>query len=293
MKTIKLEAIQELARNRNGISLATEFVSANSKLLWKCSNGHIWEASWFSVKHQKSWCPVCAKCAKPSIEELQLLAKKRNGILLSTEYKNATSKLKWQCENGHVWSALYTGIKFRNDWCPQCSKTKKPTLQYISNTALLRGGALLSTKYINNKSKLLWQCEKGHTWEASWYSINIRNSWCPYCQYFKTEQKCRHILEALLTTSFLKTRIIFNGSTYELDGYSKSLHIAFEYNGEQHYKYPNFYHKTKEDFLKQQQSDLAKLEYCKNNNIKLLVIPFSKKDTLDSYLQGLIHDIQN
>ena len=82
-------------------------------------------------------------------------------------------------------------------------------------------------------------------------------------------------------------------SCLRVDAHYKEHNLIIEYNGEQHYKYPNFYHKTKEDFLKQQQSDLAKLEYCKNNNIKLLVIPFSKKDTLDSYLQGLIHDIQN
>lgn len=47
--------------------------------------------------------------------------------------------------------------------------------------AFAKGGKCLSRYYVNSKMKLLWQCEKGHQWFASQFSIKVRQSWCPYC----------------------------------------------------------------------------------------------------------------
>jgi len=41
-------------------------------------------------------------------------------------------------------------------------------------------GRCLSTAYINNHTPLLWECEKGHTWQAVPASIQ-QGSWCPTC----------------------------------------------------------------------------------------------------------------
>jgi hypothetical protein len=43
-----------------------------------------------------------------------------------------------------------------------------------------RGGKCLSERYITLKTKMVWQCEKGHIWEAR--PLNIRKgNWCPIC----------------------------------------------------------------------------------------------------------------
>jgi hypothetical protein len=47
--------------------------------------------------------------------------------------------------------------------------------------AFAKGGKCLSHCYVNSKMKLLWQCEKGHQWFATPFSIKVRKSWCPYC----------------------------------------------------------------------------------------------------------------
>ena len=49
----------------------------------------------------------------------------------------------------------------------------------------------------------------------------------------------------------------------ELDGYNHKLRLAFEYNGYQHYDYPNVFHKTREEFYKQRERDRLKAELCK------------------------------
>ena len=58
-----------------------------------------------------------------------------------------------------------------------------------------RGGECLSTKYINTRTKLKWQCAKGHIWDAQ-YSTIRRGSWCPTCagQKKKIKQSTNQIL---------------------------------------------------------------------------------------------------
>ena len=47
--------------------------------------------------------------------------------------------------------------------------------------AIAKEGKCLSLNYINSKVKLLWQCNSGHQWYASPFSIKVRKSWCPHC----------------------------------------------------------------------------------------------------------------
>lgn len=44
-----------------------------------------------------------------------------------------------------------------------------------------RGGNCLSEQYINSKEKLLWECDEGHSWFSTPFSIKVRKSWCPQC----------------------------------------------------------------------------------------------------------------
>jgi hypothetical protein len=43
-----------------------------------------------------------------------------------------------------------------------------------------RGGKCLSEDYINNHTKLKWQCAEGHTWLATPRDV-VRKTWCPQC----------------------------------------------------------------------------------------------------------------
>ena len=50
----------KIAKQRDGKCLSDEYINAHTKLKWKCSKGHIWEAIPDSVK-RGSWCSECAK----------------------------------------------------------------------------------------------------------------------------------------------------------------------------------------------------------------------------------------
>jgi hypothetical protein len=126
-KHITIEEIQEIALSRGGWCLSKRYINKNTKLKWKCKEGHIWKATPDSVKNQSSWCPYCAKNAKLTIEEMQELAKSRGGKCLSKVYLGFHTKLKWECSESHRWFAVPSSVK-SGSWCLKCynlSRTKK------------------------------------------------------------------------------------------------------------------------------------------------------------------------
>lgn len=54
------------------------------------------------------------------------------------------------------------------------------TLKDMQARAALKGGKCLSKEYINQATKLLWQCAKGHSWETT-PGVIIQGGWCPAC----------------------------------------------------------------------------------------------------------------
>lgn len=64
------------------------------------------------------------------------------------------------------------------------------------------------------------------------------------------------------------------GRCLELDGFCPELMLALEYNGIQHYRWPNYFHKTREEFTAQRERDQIKVEKCIENNICLIRISY-------------------
>ena len=68
------------------------------------------------------------------------------------------------------------------------------------------------------------------------------------------------------------------GMKMELDCYNEDIKIAVEYNGEQHYFWPNYTGQTKEQFMNQVKRDKLKQELCIKNKVYLIIIPYTIKD---------------
>lgn len=64
------------------------------------------------------------------------------------------------------------------------------------------------------------------------------------------------------------------GVLLEYDFAIPSRKLLIEYNGVQHYSFPNFYHKSRRDFLEQKERDSMKYIYAKQNSYSLLSIPY-------------------
>jgi len=57
---------------------------------------------------------------------------------------------------------------------------RRLNLKDVQIVATKRGGKCLSKVYVNAHTQLLWECGKGHQWEAS--PTNVKHgTWCPVC----------------------------------------------------------------------------------------------------------------
>jgi hypothetical protein len=288
MRKHKLADLKDFAFTKGGKVLCNNYINSSQPITWECSKGHQWQACWGSVNNSKSWCPRCAGQSKPDIIVLQCEAAIKGGKLISQDYKNNQTPLIWECSKGHQWSSCWGNIsrKTANTWCPICANNIKKDIKVLQNFAAIKKGKLISTSYTNSHVKLEWLCESGHTWFANWSDIYSKNSWCPYCKKYKTELECKQVIEQLTGKQFNKCRIIpFNNSKLELDGYNEELKLAFEYNGIQHYKLCAWFHKTKEDFEYQKEKDSYKKQWCLDNGIKLIVIPYTELNNLNQYIE--------
>ena len=93
------------------------------------------------------------------------IAANRGGLCLSEVYRNNSTKLTWQCKNGHIWEAIPNSVK-RGSWCPFCAKNSAYTIRDMQALASEKGGKCLSKKYKGSHQKLTWQCAEGHVWDA-------------------------------------------------------------------------------------------------------------------------------
>lgn len=67
-----------------------------------------------------SWCQVCDRLRKrPSLNQVEALAQKHGGLLLSDKLVKHDQKLRWQCSEGHSWLARVATVRAGN-WCVQC-----------------------------------------------------------------------------------------------------------------------------------------------------------------------------
>lgn len=94
------------------------------------------------------------------------------------------------------------------------------------------------------------------------------------------ERITRRVFEHLFKKPFVKVRPDFlknpeTGRNLELDGYNEELKIGFEYNGIQHYCFPNRFNKTRQEFEYQLKKDKFKLEKCNEHGIYLITVPYS------------------
>lgn len=186
----KHDAMQQLAEQRGGVCLSTDYVNNNTKLRWRCAEGHEWEAVPGSIQ-QGSWCPNCAGRLSPddALCKLREIARAKGGSCLSDQYVEGRIKLHWRCAEGHEWDAAPNNIR-GGSWCPVCSNTargpKKLGLEVCQKAAIAKGGECLSIEYLNTDTKLRWRCAEGHEWDAIPDSVVRLGTWCPRCRGKRT-----------------------------------------------------------------------------------------------------------
>ena len=100
----------------------------------------------------------------------------------------------------------------------------------------------------------------------------------------------RRTLEQLTGKPFVKVRPDFlrnpaSGRCLELDAFNPELQLGCEFQGIQHYTFPNPFHSTKERFEAQLHRDKLMVELCAQRGVTLLLVPDSvERDQIRTFL---------
>ena len=321
LKAHTIEMMRKVAAEKQGECLSESYKNNLTQLRWRCKYGHEWDAVASSIlsygKNKGSWCPICAGRLpkRDQLKQLTELAQSRGGHLLSKRYVTAKTPLRWCCSKGHAWKATPDTVKNDGTWCPACvtmrradrlpgrslafdltsPKAREAALERLRDFAKAFGGTCLASRYTNIETPVRWRCSEGHEWDAIPYTVQKRH-WCPVCSAGVSERICRALLEHITGERFPKHRPTWlklrGGRGMELDGYSESLGLAFEYQGAQHYKFIPHFHGTESNFSYRRKMDALKRRLCKENNVLLMEIPGSVHHLkLQSYLTQKITEV--
>ena len=153
-----------------------------------------------------------------------------------------------------------------------------------------RFGKLIALKPTNKrqgKNQVIWKCKcdcGSITYVTTGHLISGHTTSCG-CSNSKGELKISQFLQKLnIDFEYQKTfDQCLNPKTnakLKFDFYLPNYNCCIEYDGIQHFEYVQYF-ENKDSFKERSFRDSLKNEYCKNNNIKLIRIPYTDFNLID------------
>lgn len=180
-----LEEMRQIAIDKGGKCHSKYYLNARTLLHFECSKGHKFKIHANSVRNG-NWCSQCGGSHPLNIDIVKELAIQRGEVCLSNTYINQGQKLTFRCFKNHQYDCTTKNYK-KGRGCPECAKVNRQNsrrlgIEKMQEIALSFGGKCLSNIYINNRTKLKWQCQKGHIWSAVYGNVVEKGIWCPNCK---------------------------------------------------------------------------------------------------------------
>ncbi len=119
-RRLDIGIMHEMAEERGGACLSSEYNGIYHRLRWSCARGHLWETAANNVR-RGGWCPVCAHAARGTLEGMRALAVERGGRCLSRTWDDHKEPLLFACGKGHRFRARANVVK-SGVWCPACGE---------------------------------------------------------------------------------------------------------------------------------------------------------------------------
>lgn len=296
-KKLNIETVREFVVNNSNCSLiSNEYINSKKKLQFRCECGNEFETSFDTFKNaNQRQCPDCGielrvKGRKIGLNEAKEVFHSKGLEIISDKYVNARTKIIAKDSEGYI---VYISLD-------NLSKGEKASRFSIYNPKTIANiklwiknnncdFKLLSNEFKSAKSKIKFQCNKGHIFETSWNKIYSQNAGCPICHSSKGEDFIKRYLDS--NNIKYEMQKSFEGCKYKkmlrFDFYIKNKNTCIEFQGYQHYEPVKIFGGDNR-FKAQQVKDNIKVEFCKNNNIKLIRIPYFEINNIDNILKSAL-----
>lgn len=289
---ISLEFIKNKFKERGYELLSNDYKNNKSKLIFKDKDGYIYCQSYNGFSSGSE--PLKWNKFNPySIQNIEnyLRINNINLEILSDKYINSKSKLLFKCSCEEKFEVSMGAILWEGKtMCNKCSGKEKWTIEKINKYIEEHNieVELLSTEIKNLDEPLIWRCKCGNIYNCSIHHFIGANQYrCLSCS--RTQSKYEYLIEEYLKENKINYRteykfedcknvrsLPFDFAIFDENG---NIMFLIEADGEQHYTseyYTTFNNKEErlEKLKKRQRLDNIKTQYCNDNNIKLIRIPY-------------------
>ena len=226
--------------------------------------------------------------------------------LLDNEYIGIKHKMRFICHKH-----LEKGIQFNNTsnivhshhYCKYCSYEQMRDdrvldLEIVKELCNERNVIYYGRFTKNHETVIQYICDKHSEIVQEMSLTHFRESCapCKYCGITSGEYKIANFLSSH-NISYIKEKT-FDGLVSDsnkklrFDFYLPEYNIIIEYDGRQHFESVKFWNgqNAEQCLIKNQYHDKLKNNYCKNNNIKLIRIPYTKFNHIDEILASELSD---
>lgn len=297
------EFIEKLKDKNPNLELIGQYTKMKDKVKVKCINcGYEMEVmadNLINIHRKSKLCPNCSdgrrkiSSEKEYIEILKEITESR--ISLIDVYKGQNTKIKHKCNVcGYEWNVLPRHLIERKNHseCPNCANIlKKTTSQYKNEVEKLNSNIVVVGEYVNNKTNVLHKCKLcNYTWESTPHNILNGKTSCPHCKKSHGERFIINYLDNHRIKYFAQYKFdnCKNQRPLPFDFYLPDYNICIEYDGIGHYQ-PTRWNGCNNDkcnmvYQNTINNDNIKNEYCNNEHIKLIRIPYWEFDNIEEIL---------
>ena len=144
------------------------------------------------------------KRIKWTYEKIKEIAESEGYILRSTEYINASTKLKMICPEGHECEISWSNFYSNNRRCRKCgikksAEKQKLTIEHIRKEFEKKGCVLLEKEYINAHTPMNYICNNGHKHKITWSNFNSGQG-CSKCRDERLREERQYSQEFVFNT---------------------------------------------------------------------------------------------
>ena len=260
----------------------------NGKVVWKClcdcGNEHFVTSANLKSGSVKS-CGKCSLTNENKTKTLEYRVPVKGDIINNWEIIEKLDEKKdkyylYKCKCikcGTIKKKKITEIKQSKSFCDQCRRIDRTGNKYEKLTVL----KLDQERTTSRKTFWICQCECGNIVSVNSSNLESGNTKSCGCLNFSLgEEKIKTILQQHnikyeTQKTFNSCRFIDTNALARFDFYLPDYNILIEYDGIQHFK------KTGYGNLQETQTrDLFKTNWCKDNNITLIRIPYTQYDNI-------------
>jgi very-short-patch-repair endonuclease/DNA-directed RNA polymerase subunit RPC12/RpoP len=264
---------------REGYLLLSDYSKdAKSPIKCSCPKGHIYQTTWDRFNGGNR-CTICANWKRGqtfilSKEDVCKAIIKEGYIPLLLTYVRSNDKFDVQCPAGHTygtcWDYFRCGVR-----CPKCAGNQKLTLEQIN--AFFEQNKYQVSKIENTPygPNVHYICPLQHRNRMIWSNFQQGHR-CPKCSTSVNEKKLGEILEGIFPGKVRHLDNLDCLGLQKVDYSVRDLHLAFEYDGEQHFKSVEYFG-GQEGLLRQQERDTRKESKCQENGYVLIRVAYYEK----------------